>query len=69
MPSDPGASAADGGLRGTLGGVWPRKGELPLLAAILLDLMGFGMLIADIQLRAAGMVPRGWPVGRHGWPS
>jgi len=33
------------------------------MAAIFLDLLGFGMLVADIQLHAAGMVPGGWPVG------
>ena len=33
------------------------------MVALFLDLGGFGMLVADIQLRAAGMVPSGWPIG------
>ena len=33
------------------------------MVALFLDLVGFGMLVADIQLRAAGMVPAGWPIG------
>jgi MFS family permease len=40
-----------------------RRAETPILAAIFLDLLGFGMIIADIQLRAESMVPRGWPAG------
>lgn len=40
-----------------------RRAEAPILAAVFLDLVGFGMIIADIQLRAESMVPRGWPVG------
>ena len=37
--------------------------ELPLLAAVFLDLLGFGMVIADFQLRAERLVPPGWPTG------
>jgi MFS family permease len=37
--------------------------EAPLLAALLLDLLGFGMIIADFQLRAERLMPRGWPTG------
>ncbi len=40
-----------------------RKAEAPILAAVFLDLLGFGMIIADIQLRAESMVPKGWPTG------
>jgi len=40
-----------------------RKVEAPILAAVFLDLLGFGMIIADIQLRAESMVPHGWPTG------
>jgi len=40
------------------------KSEAPILAAVFLDLLGFGMVLADIQLRAESMVPRGW---RPGW--
>jgi len=40
-----------------------RKAEAPILAAVFLDLLGFGMIIADIQLRAEKMVPHGWPSG------
>lgn len=39
------------------------KSERPLLLAVFLDLLGFGMLIADIQLRAEHMTPYGWPTG------
>jgi len=39
------------------------KVEAPILAAVFLDLLGFGMIIADIQLRAESMVPHGWPIG------
>ena len=39
------------------------KAETPLLAAVFLDLLGFGMIVADIQLLAESMVPKGWPVG------
>jgi len=39
------------------------KTELPLLAAIFLDLFGFGMLVTDVQLRAERMIPPGWPEG------
>src|SRR4051812_40981342 len=34
-----------------------------LLLAVFLDLLGFGMLIADIQLRAEHLTPNGWPKG------
>ncbi len=37
--------------------------ELPILAAAFLDLLGFGMIVADIQLRAESLVPKGWPIG------
>ncbi|MGV3616380.1 MAG: MFS transporter [Fimbriimonas sp.] len=40
-----------------------RRPELPLLAAVFLDLLGFGMVIADFQLRAEHLVPKGWPAG------
>jgi len=40
-----------------------RRTEAPILAAVFLDLLGFGMIIADIQLRAQSLVPRGWPTG------
>ena len=40
-----------------------RRTEAPILAAVFLGLLGFGMIIADIQLRAEKMVPRGWPPG------
>ena len=40
-----------------------RKTEAPILAAVFLDLLGFGMIISDIQLRAEKMVPHGWPSG------
>jgi MFS family permease len=33
------------------------------LLAVFLDLLGFGMLVADIQLRAQSMMPEGWPTG------
>jgi MFS family permease len=35
----------------------------PLLAMIFLDLVGFGMVIADVQLRAAGFGAKGWLIG------
>lgn len=41
-----------------------RDSEAPILAAVFLDLMGFGMVLADIQLRAEAMAPKGW---RPGW--
>ena len=37
--------------------------ELPLLLAVFFDLLGWGMLVADVQLRAESMMPRGWPAG------
>lgn len=37
--------------------------ELPLLLAVFLDLLGWGMLVADVQLRAEAMMPKGWPTG------
>jgi len=40
-----------------------RRAEAPILAAVFLDLLGFGMIIADIQLRAESLVPKGWPAG------
>ena len=40
-----------------------RKDEAPVLVAVFLDLLGFGMVIADIQLRAESMVPKGWHPG------
>lgn len=39
------------------------RAELPLLGAVFLDLLGFGMIVADIQLRAQALVPPGLPVG------
>lgn len=39
------------------------KFELPLLVAVFLDLLGFGMVIAGFQLRAERIVPEGWPQG------
>lgn len=40
-----------------------RPNEPPLLAAIFLDLFGFGMVIPDLQLRAEGMGAPGWLIG------
>jgi len=40
-----------------------RRAEAPILAAVFLDLLGFGMIVADIQLRAESMVPKGLPTG------
>lgn len=40
-----------------------RKEELAILVAMFFDLLGFGMIVADIQLRAEGLMPRGWPPG------
>jgi MFS family permease len=37
--------------------------EAPLLVAVFLDLLGFGMIIADFQLRADKLMPEGWPTG------
>ncbi len=37
--------------------------ELPLLVAVFFDLLGWGMLVADVQLRAESMMPKGWPTG------
>lgn len=37
--------------------------ERPILVAIFLDLLGFGMVVADFQLRAEHLVPAGWPAG------
>ncbi len=51
------------GRRATLSGMTIRRAEAPILAAVFLDLLGFGMVIADIQLRAEGMVPKGWHPG------
>ena len=39
------------------------RDETALLVAIFLDLLGFGMLFADIQLRAESLTPAGWPKG------
>jgi MFS family permease len=42
----------------------PRRGEeIAILAAAFLDLLGFGMLVADIQLRAERLSPAGAPKG------
>jgi MFS family permease len=41
----------------------PRREEWPLLAAIFLDLLGFGMLIPDVQLRAEALGAPGWLIG------
>jgi MFS family permease len=40
-----------------------RRAEHALLLAIFLDLLGFGMIVADFQLRAERLIPRDWPVG------
>jgi MFS family permease len=37
--------------------------EAPILVALFLDLMGFGMILADFQLRGEAMMPKGWPTG------
>ncbi|AIE87846.1 MFS transporter [Fimbriimonas ginsengisoli] len=37
--------------------------EWGILGAVFLDLLGFGMLVADIQLRAEKLTPAGWPKG------
>lgn len=37
--------------------------EFSILLAVFLDLLGFGMVIADFQLRAERFVPPGWPIG------
>lgn len=37
--------------------------EVPLLIAVFLDLLGFGMVIAGFQLRAQSLIPAGWPKG------
>jgi len=50
-------------LRVKLGPMIIRRTEAPILVAVFLDLLGFGMIIADIQLRAESMVPHGWPTG------
>lgn len=39
------------------------RAEGILLLCVLLDLLGFGMIIAEFQLFAEAMVPAGWPVG------
>ena len=39
------------------------RAEGVLLLCILLDLLGFGMIIAEFQLFAERLVPAGWPVG------
>lgn len=41
----------------------PRKDEIAILFAMFLDLLGFGMLVSDIQLRAEKLMPAGWPKG------
>ncbi len=41
----------------------PWRHEWPLLAAVFLDLLGFGMLIPDIQFRAEAMGAPGWVIG------
>lgn len=40
-----------------------RRTEVPLFVAIFLDLLGFGMIVVDIQFRAVRMTPAGWKVG------
>ena len=40
-----------------------RRAEWVLLFCVLLDLLGFGMIIAEFQLFAERLVPKGWPVG------
>lgn len=37
--------------------------EAPILAAMFLDLLGFGMLIPDVQLRAQALGAPGWLIG------
>lgn len=40
-----------------------RREEWIILVAVFLDLLGFGMIIANIQLRAEALVPAHWPAG------
>lgn len=40
-----------------------RVEEYSILTAAFLDLLGFGMLIADIQLRVESLTPANWPKG------
>jgi MFS family permease len=40
-----------------------KRAEWTLLLCIGLDLLGFGMIIAEFQLFAEKLVPKGWPVG------
>jgi MFS family permease len=40
-----------------------RKSEAAILAAVFLDLLGFGMILTNIQLRAEALIPKGWPTG------
>lgn len=40
-----------------------KRTEAPLLAAIFLDLVGFGMAFPDVQLRAESYGARGWLIG------
>lgn len=42
---------------------WSVRGELPILAAVFFDLLGFGMLIPDVQLRAESYGAPGWLIG------
>ena len=50
-------------MRARLSSMASRRTEIPLFVAIFLDLLGFGMIVVDIQLRVAEMVPSGWKVG------
>jgi len=40
-----------------------KREEIAILVAMFCDLLGFGMLIADIQIRSESLMPRGWPTG------
>ncbi len=40
-----------------------KRHEVPVLAAILLDMIGFGMVLPDIQLRAEKLGAPGWMIG------
>ena len=39
------------------------RSELAILLAVCLDLFGFGMIVADVQLRAQDLTSKGWPTG------
>jgi DHA1 family multidrug resistance protein-like MFS transporter len=58
-PPDAGSSPSKQSMRGIL----PRSFEAPLLFAIFLDLVGFGMMFPDVQLRAQEYGAPGWLIG------